>query len=169
MEVPILPVVAAAGFGAICLALWYVYRHWLPMALGWLALAVSGSLLLASFLIVTPREQIERAIGRLAAAVHHNDAEGVVALISRDAPEMRAAARRDMDSAEFMSCWVVKIHNIDIDFNVSPPTAKAALAIVVDVVESPYGAGRGRVQIWLDMVRESDDEWRVKAYRYSVE
>lgn len=169
MDVPLLPVWAGIGFAAICLALGYVYRHWLPLSVGLLALAAAISVLIASSVMDTPEEEIERAVHRLAAAVHHNDDSGLLELISASAQGTREEAQKEMNATQFIACWIAKIHSIKIDETQSPPTAHVALAVIADVVESRYGAGRGRVQLRLDLAKEADGVWRVTGYSYTVE
>lgn len=169
VENPVLHATIGVIVGLGSLGLWYTFRHWLPLVVGSLALMFAAGAVAISLWIDSPREQIERTVHGLAWAVQSNDANRVLDFVSPAAKQTRQEAQREMDATRFNICWVAKIHDIHIDESKSPPVAQVAMTIVVDVQESRYGPGRGRVQLWLDLVQEPDQRWRVSSYRYDVE
>lgn len=169
IENPLLPVALGGIFGVSCLALWYVFRHWLPLLLGSVALVLAVGILALSLLIDSPREAVERTLHQLASAAHNNDVEKLLQYVSPSAAEVRDAATQEMNATKFVSCWIAKVHDITIDETKTPPEARANLGVIAVVEESRYGAGRGRVQLSLDLVKEPDGQWRVLRYSYSVQ
>jgi hypothetical protein len=166
---PLLFAFIFAFVGVCCIVLWFKFQRPLPLAIGVFALLIAASFPLASFVIVTPEEKVERTLNRIAAALRYNDAPTVLSFFAESAHEARARAQQELASTHFTSCWIAKIHSIAIDEAKSPPEAQAALAVVVSVSESQYGEGMGRVQLILDLVNESDGQWRISGYRYTIE
>jgi hypothetical protein len=167
-ENPFFVLLLGGGFGIVCLALWSMSRHWLPLALAGGAILITAILVSLSFFIQSPREQVEWTVHQLAMACEQNDASKLLEFVSADMTQVRADAQREMDRTKFIHCWIPKIHSIKFD-EADPNRAQVHLAVIADVEESAYGAGRGRVQLWLDLEKESDGRWRVTAYRYTVE
>ncbi len=169
IENPLLPALIGAIIGLACFGLWYAFRHWMPLLVGSIAVFCGIAVVALSVLIDSPREEVERTVHRLAMAAQNNDIEMLLRYVSPSAVEVRNAAKLEMEATRFVSCWIAKIHDIKIDETKSPPAARASLAVIAIVEGSRYGDGRGRVQLWLDLVKESDGQWRVVGYRYSIE
>jgi ketosteroid isomerase-like protein len=168
-ENPFFPLLIGGGFCLATLGLWYAFRHWLPLALCGVAMAITAAIVLLSFLVETPREQVERTIHRLAMAVQQNDIDRVLSLVVADDVRMRDAAKREMGDHHFVMCWVTKVQEIQLDESAAPSQAHALVNVVAQVDQSRhYDAGRGAVKLWLDLRKDSDGQWRVSGYRYSV-
>ncbi len=170
-ENPLLVLLVGSGFCVACLGLWYMSRHWLPLAIGGFAFLITVVLLGLSIFIETPREQVTRTVNQLAMAVQYNDVNALLEHISPNLGEIRQAAEREMQDTKFIQCWIAKIHDIQIDETKSPPHARVNLALIVGVQESVHsdGPARGRVQLWLDLQKESDGKWRVTHYSYTIQ
>ncbi len=168
-ENPLLPLLIGGGFCVACVTLWIMSRHWLPLALAGLSILIIAILVGLSIFIETPREQLTRSVNQLAMAVQRNDVKALLEHVSPNALEIRQAAEREMQDTKFIHCWIAKIHEIQIDETKSPPQARVNLALIADVEQSVHGTGRGRVQLWLDMQKEPDGEWRVTGYRYTIQ
>ena len=97
--------------------------------------AVAGALivvvLLASHLIDTDREIVERTLRQIAADVERNDADAVVRHIHRRRTDLIGVAESELQKYEFEQIDIKSNLTIEVESASNPPTAVAKFNVVV--------------------------------------
>ncbi|HJS06447.1 MAG TPA: hypothetical protein VJ809_02275 [Pirellulales bacterium] len=138
--------------------------------------ALGGVLLLAVVMLIVERivetdtEAIRRTLGEIARDVQANDLERVLSHIAKGNPSLVQKAQNEMPHYDFTECRVTKIHKTDIDASAEPRSALVEFNVRFD---GKFGEGgfemRGPGVRWIElqMVRETDGQWRVQNYRHA--
>jgi hypothetical protein len=128
------------------------------------AVAVTAVLLVASWLIVTPREAVSHALYGLAAAVEANDLAGVLSHIAPAAAQVRTDAETLMPLVEVEKARVVDAPQIDLEPTRDPSRAVVRFRALVQATVRRNGErGAAMDDLTVNFVRE-DDRWLVESY-----
>lgn len=120
-----LPIAAVGAMLATLFGLIFLSRRSLLSLVGLGAVVLFTSLLLITEqLIVTPREEIEAAIGGMLDAIEANDVTAAVAFVDPQATELRRDVETLMPTVDVDDCGATAIQ-IDVDKSASPMTATA--------------------------------------------
>jgi hypothetical protein len=126
-------IIWAAGAVALTLALVVYWETRSPRAQLAIALVVlvTAALLVAEWLIETPREAVARALHQLAATVEANDVPGALSYFSPKAAEIRRDVETLMPEVTIDMARIVGTPEIEVDERRSPMTAAVKLQGVV--------------------------------------
>ena len=160
-----LPIIALGAIAITICGLAVVARRNLASVIALVVVvAVTGLLLLAERLVVTDVERVENALTEVVAAVHQNDAAGVLAFIDPAAPQMRTDAETLMDMIR-----VKKAGASSVQVKVSDNLAEAKFQGVLSGTTKKGGAPIG----YFDVVEVSwikkDDRWRIDGFTPYIE
>ncbi|HZZ73379.1 MAG TPA: hypothetical protein VFE24_14085 [Pirellulales bacterium] len=92
---------------------------------------LTGGLVCLERLVVTPREQVEKALYAAAAAVESNNLNAVLDTISPTAKEMRADLRARLPNYKIDRVSIKSDLAITVNDLTAPPTARAEFHVVV--------------------------------------
>jgi hypothetical protein len=125
---------------------------------------VTALLLVVEWLIVTPREAVERELYGLAAAIEANDVPGVLAHIAPGATRVRSDAETQMPLVRIEKARVVNSPQIDLNQPDDPTEAVVRFRALVDAAVKRNGMrGAGMDDLTVTFVREGD-RWLVESY-----
>lgn len=125
---------------------------------------VTALLLLVEWLIVTPREAVERTLYALAAAVEANDVPATLALIAPTASQVRSDAETQMPLVRIEKARVVNSPQIDLNSPDDPTAAVVRFRALVQGVEKRNGMkGAAMDDLTVNFVRDGD-HWLVESY-----
>ena len=152
---------------SILIALLYCTRKklWLVPIVGVLAALIAAVSIERA--VVTPREEVEYTIDKIAAALRDNDTEAVLEHLSETARESRSRAKWALGRVEVNK---VSVSGLDITINrlTSPPTAKATFSGLVRFEdrkkEYPYQAYASKFEVEF---RKEGGGWKVTSHSES--
>ncbi len=126
---------------------------------------VTGVLLLISWLVVTPREAIERSLYKLAATVQANDVQGALSYL---APSADSQLRKDVETlmplVRIELARVVDTPQIDVETGPNPTSATVQCHGVIVAVNRQDGMkGGADDHLVMKWVRRGD-RWLVESY-----
>ena len=126
---------------------------------------ITAGLLVVEWLVVTPREQVERLLDDVASALETNDLSQVLRYVSPDATEMRDAAERTLPEIDMREARITDRPQITVNELTVPPSAKAKFTARFDARWQKDGmpVGKPLLRFQLTLVRE-DDRWLLSEY-----
>lgn len=128
------------------------------------AVLLMVGLLLAEWLIETPREAVRRTLGELMAAIEADDLPGTLGYISSSAAAVRADAESLMPLVTVDQANVIDVPNIDVDEAANPPEAVALVQAFFDVTLERNGM-RQPIVDWVHVTFVLEDgRWLVRDY-----
>jgi hypothetical protein len=114
----------------------------------------------------TDREQVERLIYEVAAAVERNDAEAAIVVIAD--PDLRNRARNELSRWTFTLARVNRLRSIEIVEGSYPLEAIVEMSVKVDVSSRGGSMRNVRVARKLDLkFQKTRDQWHVIDYEHS--
>jgi hypothetical protein len=126
-------------------------------------------MLVVERLVVTDAEKIHQTLAEISRKVKANDMDGLLSHIAKSNPGLIDQAKAEMPNYKFTDCRVTKVHEIDVDSSAEPRSARVEFNVIVDGTFSYQGSEvSGRFARWvqLQLVRETDGQWRVENYRH---
>lgn len=122
-----------------------------------IAAVVVFALVITEHFIVTEAEEVESAVGRLAAAIEANDLEGVIAGISPAADELRSAARANLPRVHVIS---VKVSGLETEVAASqtPHVGRARFRATV-YFSAPGFGNQPSYDAWELTFLRDEGEW----------
>ncbi len=128
------------------------------------AVLVTALLLVASWLIVTPREAVETSLKSLAAAVEANDLPGTLDHIAPGAYLVRSDAETLMPQVTVSKARVMSTPKIELSPPDDPTEAVVRFRAFVELIRKRDGMRGGRMgDLTVTFVREGD-RWLVESY-----
>lgn len=127
-------------------------------------LAVVGLGVLVERLVVTEREQVEATLDGVAAALEHNDVEGVLRFIDAAAGDIRSYVKSILPQLRITDARIYDLI-ININHYSSPPSAQAEFTGRVKGNYRHEGPAEGLYlrQFTVDF-RQEGDRWLITAY-----
>jgi hypothetical protein len=139
-------------------------RRWLLLAIGAAVLLTAGMLVLER-LVVTPAEQVEATLRRIADDIARNDVEAVIASISPGRPELRQEARRHMNLVTISDVTIKANLRVQVLSDRNPPLAEARFNAVIRGTDRAGQLGtRIYPRFFVVNFRQEDGQWRVRGY-----
>jgi hypothetical protein len=128
------------------------------------AVALVAALLLAEWLIETPREAVQRRLYEMADVIEADDLPGTLTYISGSSGEVRAEAETLMPQVEVETANVIEVPTIEVNMTAIPPRATLLVHAFVNVTERRNGMKEG-VMDWLRVTFVLEDgQWVVQDY-----
>jgi hypothetical protein len=126
---------------------------------------VTAALLVAEYLIVTPREAVAQTLNDLAAAIEADDLPAVLRFIAPDSKTVRGDAESLMPLVTVEKARIVSTPQIDVDESTQPATATARCQGLVDVTIKQNGMkGPYLDRVEIHFIRDGD-RWLIKSYK----
>jgi hypothetical protein len=127
--------------------------------------AVTALLLLMSWLIVTPREAVERTLYALAATVEDNDVRGALSYL---APSANSQLRKDVETlmplVRIERARIIGSPEIEVASGPNPTTAVVKCQGTIVAVNKQNGLQGGAIDhLTINWVRQGD-RWLIESY-----
>jgi hypothetical protein len=136
------------------------------------ALAAAIVLLFAGLiterLVVTDREQIRATLQEIARDVKSNNHAKVIAHIHSSNPALKQKAQAELPKYTFTDFRITKIHTIDVDRTIQPPSVVVEFNVVGGGTFREHGIEMDHVARWvkLHFLLEKDGRWTVANYEH---
>lgn len=128
------------------------------------AVALVAALLLAEWLIETPREAVLRRLYEMADVIEADDLPGTLTYISKSSGEVRAEAETLMPVVEVETANVVEVPGIEVDMAANPPRADLLVHAFVNVTRRRDGMKQGIMDFLRVHFVLEDGQWVVQSY-----
>lgn len=131
---------------------------------GLVVIVVTAALLLAEYLVETPREAVERTLYALADAVERNDMEAALEFIAPGTSNIRSDVETVMPLVTINKANVVGTPQTILHLSLDPPAASVTCrGFVHGVVKRTGMTGGDYAEVTLTFVRDGD-RWLVDDY-----
>jgi hypothetical protein len=131
------------------------------------ALAMTGSLLILERSVQTDREVVESTLYSAARDVQRNDLAAVLQYIHPNAVSIRREAEAEFPRYEFREVRIKPNLEITVFPERSPPEAIARFNVVVDITDRSGFLGDSRVPRYVEVTfRQDGKRWRVVDYHH---